>query len=165
MNRMIKLNFILLLQKIPVPSSILELLSEVVGGLQQAYGNWKVPWGDINRYQRVNTGQSFDDSKPSLPVGWLLLFLVHCRLLKRYGIKQIKDMVLPVIVLWRQWNLEKSKSKIDHTGGQYFDPASKHFTDQAAMYIEGRFKDVLFYKEDVLKNAERSYQPGQNKSF
>jgi acyl-homoserine-lactone acylase len=29
------------------------------------------------------------------------------------------------------------------------------------MYTQGKFKEVLFYKEDVLKNAERSYHPGQ----
>ena len=29
------------------------------------------------------------------------------------------------------------------------------------MYTKGKFKDVLFYKEDVLKNAERNYIPGK----
>jgi hypothetical protein len=29
------------------------------------------------------------------------------------------------------------------------------------MYTQGQFKDVLFYKEDVVKNAERTYHPGQ----
>ena len=38
---------------------------------------------------------------------------------------------------------------------------SKHFYDQAEMYREGKFKDVLFYKEDVQKNAERTYHPGE----
>lgn len=28
------------------------------------------------------------------------------------------------------------------------------------MYSRGEFKDVLFYKEDILKNLERSYHPG-----
>jgi acyl-homoserine-lactone acylase len=27
------------------------------------------------------------------------------------------------------------------------------------MYTKGRFKDVLFYKEDVLKNMEKIYHP------
>jgi len=45
-------------------------------------------------------------------------------------------------------------------GGNSGDPKSKHFNDQAEMYAKGQFKDVLFYKEDVVKNAERSYQPG-----
>jgi hypothetical protein len=29
------------------------------------------------------------------------------------------------------------------------------------MYLFGVFKDVLFYKEDVLKNVEKKYQPGE----
>ena len=29
------------------------------------------------------------------------------------------------------------------------------------MYTKGQFKDVLFYKEDVLKNMEKQYMPGQ----
>jgi len=56
---------------------------------------------------------------------------------------------------------ERLKAKSIITGGQSFDPASKHFNDQAAMFVEGKFKDVLFYKENVLNNAERSYHPGE----
>ena len=29
------------------------------------------------------------------------------------------------------------------------------------MYSTGEFKDVLFYKEDVLKHVERKYHPGE----
>ncbi len=46
-------------------------------------------------------------------------------------------------------------------GGQNSDPNSPHFTDQAAMYAGQRFKDVLFYPEDVRKNAKKTYQPGE----
>jgi hypothetical protein len=30
------------------------------------------------------------------------------------------------------------------------------------MYTQGKFKEVLFYKEDVIKNAELKYHPGEN---
>ena len=56
---------------------------------------------------------------------------------------------------------KKIKAKSIITGGQSFDPSSKHFTDQAQMYIDGNFKDVLFYKEDVMKHVERKYHPGE----
>jgi acyl-homoserine-lactone acylase len=56
---------------------------------------------------------------------------------------------------------EKIKAKSLLAGGQSGDPTSKHFTDQMEMYTKGQFKDVLFYKEDVLKNVERSYHPGE----
>jgi len=46
-------------------------------------------------------------------------------------------------------------------GGNASDPSSKHFGDQADMYTKGQFKEVLFYKEDVLKHAERTYKPGE----
>ncbi|HKP32599.1 MAG TPA: penicillin acylase family protein, partial [Chitinophagaceae bacterium] len=56
---------------------------------------------------------------------------------------------------------KKVKAKTIITGGQSFNPNSKHFTDQAQMFIDGKFKDVLFYKEDVMKNVEKQYHPGE----
>jgi len=53
----------------------------------------------------------------------------------------------------------KAKSII--TGGQSFDPGSEHFTDQAQGFIDGQFKDILFYKADILKGAEWTYHPGE----
>ncbi|MDP4255135.1 MAG: penicillin acylase family protein, partial [Bacteroidota bacterium] len=47
------------------------------------------------------------------------------------------------------------------TGGESSDPNSPHFSDQAAMYLEGWFKDVYFYKDDLLKNSEKQYHPGE----
>jgi acyl-homoserine-lactone acylase len=46
-------------------------------------------------------------------------------------------------------------------GGESGDPKSKHFYDQALMYTKSQYKDVLFYREDVEKHAERTYHPGQ----
>jgi acyl-homoserine-lactone acylase len=45
------------------------------------------------------------------------------------------------------------------SGGQSGDPKSAHFTDQALMFSEGRFRDVLFYPAEVQAHAERSYHP------
>ncbi|MNG21684.1 Penicillin amidase [compost metagenome] len=55
----------------------------------------------------------------------------------------------------------KVKAKSLLAGGNNGDENSKHFTDQAEMYRKGKFKDVLFYKEDVQKNAEKTYHPGE----
>ena len=56
---------------------------------------------------------------------------------------------------------KRVKAKSLLTGGESGDPTSKHFSDQALMYTKGQFKDVWFYKEDVLKHAERTYHPGE----
>jgi hypothetical protein len=29
------------------------------------------------------------------------------------------------------------------------------------MYTKGKFKEVLFYREDVVKHAEKTYHPGE----
>jgi acyl-homoserine-lactone acylase len=47
------------------------------------------------------------------------------------------------------------------TGGESSDPASPHFSDQARMFLTGQFKDVFFYREDVDKNVEKRYRPGE----
>jgi acyl-homoserine lactone acylase PvdQ len=56
---------------------------------------------------------------------------------------------------------EKVRAKSILAGGNSGDIRSPHFFDQSAMYAEGQFKDVLFYKPDVLKYAKRTYHPGE----
>jgi hypothetical protein len=34
------------------------------------------------------------------------------------------------------------------------------FFYQVLIFSKGQFKDVLFYKEDVMKHVERKYHPG-----
>jgi acyl-homoserine lactone acylase PvdQ len=48
-------------------------------------------------------------------------------------------------------------------GGQSNDPDSPHFFDQAQMYADAEWKDVLFYREDVEANAKDKYIPGKRK--
>ena len=40
--------------------------------LSQDFGTWQMPWGEVNRYQRLNGDiqQEFDDSKPSIAIGF-----------------------------------------------------------------------------------------------
>ncbi|MDB4927163.1 penicillin acylase family protein [Mucilaginibacter sp.] len=140
---------------------LLASLSESVKSLQTRYGDWKTQWGDINRYQRPANGV-FDDNAPSIPVGQvssafgeLPSFVSRTmNTKKRYGYSG--NSFIAVIDFGT-----KIKARSIITGGQSFDPKSKHFTDQADGYINGKFKDVLFYKDDVLKHAEKSYHPGE----
>src|SRR5262249_50760631 len=58
-------------QKAP-PAQLVEALASASDKLAADFGSWKTPWGDINRYQRVNGDivQKFDDGRPSIPVGF-----------------------------------------------------------------------------------------------
>ena len=140
----------------------IELLFQTLDNLEKRFGKWKIAWGQTNRYQRT-ADNIFDDKKPSLAVGlgpgtWGSLPSFATRRFpnsnKRYGVSG--NSFIACVEFGK-----KIKAKSVIVGGQSFDPSSKHFTDQAQMYIDGKFKDVLFYKEDILKNAERTYHPGE----
>jgi acyl-homoserine lactone acylase PvdQ len=144
------------------PGKGLELLGEVIKTLEKRYGTWKMPWGDICRYQRPADGTTFDDQLPSIPVGLVgsqfgQLPSFQSRTMntqKRYGYSG--NSFIAAVEFGPH---VKAKSIV--TGGASFDPKSKHYTDQADGYIDGKFKDVLFYREDVMKHVERSYHPGE----
>jgi acyl-homoserine-lactone acylase len=144
------------------PKEKLYFLVESIKDLEKRFGSWKIPWGEMNRYQRVETEQ-FDDSKPSLPSGLAsstfgsLPSFVSRRYPntnRRYGYSG--NSFIACVEFG-----QKIKAKSIITGGQSFEPSSKHFSDEAQMFLDGNFKDVLFYKEDVLKHAERKYHPGE----
>jgi acyl-homoserine-lactone acylase len=145
-------------------NDLLEPLAKVVTGLVQQHGTWKIPWGNINRYQRISSdiNQKYDDPKESFPVPfasalWGMLPSYNSRTfagtIKRYGVSG-NSFVCAV-----EFG-KKVKAKSLLAGGNSGDPTSKHFNDQLLMYTQGQFKDVLFYKEDVLKKAVRQYHPG-----
>ncbi|MFT3980855.1 MAG: penicillin acylase family protein [Ferruginibacter sp.] len=147
------------------PEQLLEPLRTAMGNLRKRYGSWILPWGQVNRFQRISPAMDnvFDDTKPSLPVGfasalWGQLPSYSSRVFagtqNRYGFNG-NSFVCAVEFGKRI----QARSLL--AGGNSGDPASPHFFDQGKMYSKGMFKEVLFYKEDVLKHAEKAYKPGQ----
>ena len=140
------------------------LLEDVLTELENSFGTWKVTWGEMNRYQRTTADlqQNFDDTKPSLPVGMASSAwgcIPSFSTIKPAGSKLRYGVNGNSFVAAVEFG-KRVKAKTIVTGGEGMDPSSKHFLDQAQMYIDGKFKDVLFYKEDVLKHVERKYHPG-----
>ncbi len=143
---------------------LLDPLQKVVTELSDKFGKWQIPWGDINRYQRVSgdIDQQFNDQLPSSPVPfasalWGMLPSYNSRYFpdtkKRYGVSG-NSFVCAV-----EFG-KKVTAKSLLAGGESADPKSPHFNDQLEMYTQGKFKDVLFYKADVMKQAKRTYHPG-----
>src|SRR5262249_49525371 len=54
------------------PDEMVQALAAASDKLTSDFGTWKTPWGDINRYQRLNGDitQKFNDAGPSIPVGF-----------------------------------------------------------------------------------------------
>ncbi len=140
-------------------------LLKTMESLQSRYGTWKISWGDINRFQRISSdiNNKFDDAKPSIPVGfvsatWGMLPSYSSRVFpgtnKRYGVNG--NSFIAAVEFGK-----KIKAKSLLAGGESGDPDSPHFFDQGLMYSKGQFKDVLFYKKDVLQHVERKYHPGE----
>jgi len=141
------------------------VLTDVLSQLLLDFGTWQLKWGDVNRYQRLdgNIRQEFDDSKPSIPVGFasgrwgaLAAYGVSYKSKKAKKIYGTRGNSFVAVVEFG----DKLKAKSILAGGQSGDPKSAHFNDQAEPYINMNFKDVLYYKKDVLANAVKTYKPG-----
>lgn len=139
----------------------LDALLETIKDLERLYGTWQIAWGDVNRYQR-SANNSFSDEKETLPVGLGpgTLGSLPSYISRRYDTKKRFGVSGNSFVAAVEFG-KRIKAKTIMTGGESFDPLSKHYTDQAKGYIAGKFKDINFYKEDVLKHTERTYHPGE----
>jgi acyl-homoserine lactone acylase PvdQ len=144
---------------------MVQAFSSVIDDLNTRYGKWKIEWGEINRFQRISSDidNKFDDSQPSIPDGfvsstWGMLPSYTSRTYpgtkKRYGMNG--NSFICAVEFGKRI---KAKSLL--AGGESGNENSKHFFDQGEMYSKGQFKDVLFYKEDVMQHVERSYHPGE----
>ncbi len=144
-------------------SEMVQALREVLADLTKDFGTWRVAWGELNRFQRISNGDALqmDDSKASIPVpftssAWGQLPSYTSRSIqgskKWYGVNG--NSFIAAVEFG-----PKIKAYSLLAGGQNGDPASPHFFDQGQMYAEGKFKDIYFYKSDVLKHAVSTYHP------
>lgn len=138
-------------------------LEAVIDNLERDWGTWQVPWGEINRLQRVHTSGSelFSDTRLSLPVpgaaGPLgIIFTFYSRQEKgqkrRYG--YIGNTYVSVIEFGPQ---PQARSLL--VFGESADPASPHYLDQARLYAAGEMKPSWFTLREIKKHSERSYHP------
>lgn len=147
------------------PQDLLLPLIETIRSLENRFGRWQVAWGQINRFQRFSSEieSRFDDKKPSIPIpfassAWGMLPSYQSRTFpgtqKRYG--EGGNSFVCAVEFGKPI---KAKSLL--AGGNSGDEHSAHFFDQGLMYSKGQFKDVLFYKTEVLADAQRIYHPGE----
>lgn len=140
-----------------------QALRVVMKELESDFGTWRVAWGDLNRFQRISNQEvlQMDDIQPSIPVpftssAWGQLPSYTSRSIqgtkKWYGVNG--NSFIAAVEFG-----PKIKAYSLLAGGQNGDPSSPHFFDQGKMYAEGQFKEVYFYKSDVLKHAVSSYHP------
>jgi acyl-homoserine-lactone acylase len=128
------------------------------------FGNWKTPWGDINRFQRLNDeiAPQFDDAGPSIPVGfpsatWGSLASFGARAYpntkKWYG--SSGNSFVAVVEFGKT-----VRARAVTAGGESGNPGSKHFNDEATRYATGNLREVYYYRSQLKGHTEREYHPG-----
>ncbi|MDQ3521509.1 MAG: acylase [Gemmatimonadota bacterium] len=142
----------------------LQALAAASDRLEADFGSWRTPWGEINRFQRL-TGdivQPFDDTKPSIPVGftsaqWGSLASFGARAYpgtkRRYGTSG--NSFVAVVEFG-----DSVRARAISAGGQSGDPRSPHFNDQARRYSTGNLREVYFYPSQLRGHTKRVYHPG-----
>ena len=148
-------------------AAVLAAFERAVAQLTQDFGGWRVPWGEINRFQRNDSGivQRFDDTKPSTPVPlgsalWGSLASFGSRpypgTKRWYGTSGNSFVAIvefgPRV---RAWAVT--------AGGDSGRADSPHFRDQATRYAAGDLRPVYFWPDELAGHVERTYRPGEQR--
>ncbi|HEX6939209.1 MAG TPA: penicillin acylase family protein, partial [Longimicrobiales bacterium] len=143
----------------------LEALVAASERLTRDFGDWRTPWGEINRFQRLSgdIDLKYDDNAPSIPVGFTSSrwgSLASFGAAPRDGTKRWYGSSGNSFVAVVEFG-DSVRALAITAGGLSNDPSSPHFLDQAARYATGDLRPVHFYREDVEAAAERTYRPGE----
>ena len=143
----------------------LQSLAAATTKLEQDFGTWKIPWGEINRFQRItdDISPTFEDAGPSIPVPFTSAIWGS---LASFGAKQY-----PNTKKWYGNNGNSFVAAVEFgprvraravtAGGESGDPKSPHFDDQAMRYASGNLREVYFYPSQLRGHTERVYHPGR----
>ncbi|GAA0733211.1 penicillin acylase family protein [Sphingomonas japonica] len=143
----------------------LDALDTALARIQRDWGGWRVAWGRVNRFQRLDgaIAPRFDDGRPSFPVGFtsgnfgsLAAFGVEWPQGQRCAYGTSGNSFVAVVEFGA-----KTRAWAVSAGGESGDPASPHFDDQAALYAAGQMRPVLLDAAEVAKLP--SYRPGEKR--
>ncbi len=144
----------------------LTALRETISYLSNRWKTWRVPWGKINRLQRIEANKKnryiFDDSQKSLPIagaptwtGSIFTFWTNLKSKTKMNYGTGGNSYVSVIEF-----APKVKARSLHYFGASGNPKSDHYFDQAKIYSTGKYKKVYLTLDDVKRNAKTSYKPG-----
>lgn len=146
------------------PEELLQALADASDKLTADFGTWKTPWGDINRFQRINGDivQPFSDAAPSIPVGFTSSYWGS---LASFGARPY-----PGTKKWYGTSGNSFVAVVDFgpkiharavtAGGESGHPSSPHFDDEAQRYSTGDLREVYFYRSQLEGRTDRMYHPG-----
>ena len=147
------------------PAEKVDAFTRALDRLEKDFGTWRVPWGDVNRFQRISPliDSPFDDKAPSIPVGFTS---------NRWGsLASFGAAQKPGTKRWYGTNGNSFVAVVEFgarvraravtAGGESGNPASPHFNDEAQRYASGNLREVYFYPDQLKGHTERVYHPGE----
>jgi acyl-homoserine-lactone acylase len=142
-----------------------QAFDDAVARLVREFGRWQVPWGEVNRFQRISPAivQPFSDSAPSIPVPFAS---------SAYGsLAAFGASPKPGTVKWYGTSGNSFVAVVEFgprvcahavtAGGESGDPESKHFNDEALRYASGDLREVYFWPDQLKGHIEKVYRPGE----
>jgi acyl-homoserine-lactone acylase len=146
------------------PEQKLSALSAAVARLTRDFGGWQVPWGEINRIQRISPAINppYSDSAPSLPVPFAegsYGSLASLRSEQKPGTKRWYGNYGNSFVAVVEFG-NRVRAHAITAGGESGHPESPHFNDEAQRYASGDLRTVYFYPDQLKGHTERVYHPG-----
>ena len=147
------------------PAQQLKSLADAVATLTRDFGRWQVPWGEVNRFQRISDSivPQFSDEAPSIPVPFASA---------KYGSLASIEQRVPKTTRHIYGNYGNSfvavvefgprvRAEAISAGGESGDPTSPHFSDQSGRFAAGALREVYFYPDQLKGHTERVYHPGE----
>lgn len=145
-----------------VPRTDLGILERVMSRLEDDWGTWRVPYGDLVRIQPMRDPSDLSDERKSLGVAaaapqlgqmFFVASIVSPALERRYGLAGHSYVSV-------QEFGERVDARSVTVFGQSADPDSPHYFDQGPLYVQGEFKRAWMTRAEVEEAAERVYRPG-----
>ncbi|NPD70220.1 acylase [Lichenicola cladoniae] len=146
------------------PREKLQALAEASDRIAHDFGDWRTPWGRINRFQRLDDqiDSHFSDAQPSIPVpftssrwGSLASFGAHAYPNTRKWYGTLGNSFVAAVEFG-----PRIRAVAVTAGGESGHPGSPHFEDEADRYATGHLREVYFYPDQLKGHTERTYHPG-----
>ncbi|RYD59746.1 MAG: acylase [Sphingomonadales bacterium] len=128
------------------------VLAEAAGYLQKHFGKIELPLGELIRLQQGNVNLPLDGGPDALRASTSYDERPDGRLAIKHGDSFV------MFVTWDKEGKVRSES-IQPFGSASTRPDSPHYTDQAQLFVQHKFKPVWFDPVGLKGNVARSYRP------
>jgi len=147
------------------PELKLKVFDQTMAKLRADFGRWQVPWGEINRFQRIDPAikPKFSDVAPSIAVPFAegrYGSLASIRSMPREGTKRWYGDYGNSFVALVEFG-KRVRARAITAGGESGNPASPHFADEIQRFASGDLREVYFYPDQLKGHTERMYRPGE----